>query len=173
MSKKAHGEKPVVAIPADKAAAEALAASIVETEAKEKALRLEMNAKLDEVRADYDKKISEQINLTMAMRSALESWGWQNQKQEFSEPRSQVWSRGVIGFRRGQKKLATMSKITWDMVLQKIKTAMPRYIRTKEEVDREKLLADVKTGVVPALDLSAVGLKIVEDDAFYFEAKEG
>ena len=89
---------------------------------------------------------------------------------EFGARKSIVMTHGTVGFRTGNPKLKPVTKFTWAKVLETIQrsaTFARSYIRTKPEVDREKLLADRDDLGVDGLKL--LGLKVVQEESFFVE----
>ena len=82
----------------------------------------------------------------------------------FTAKKSVEWVHGKFGFRTGQPKLATRKGFKWPAVFELVKNKWSTYIRTKEELDKEKLMADRA-----ALDLKAVGLEVIQDETFFME----
>lgn len=88
----------------------------------------------------------------------------ETRKEElFSKKKSLQLTFGIIGF-RASSKLKTKAKWTFERVLSALKErGMTDFIRTKEEVDKEKL-----KGLTPEI-LSEVGCTVKTEDAFYYE----
>ena len=71
-----------------------------------------------------------------------------------------------MGF-RASSKLKTLKKWTFERVLATLRdTGMRKYIRVKEEVDKEKL-----KGLAPET-LAGIGCTVVQEDVFYYELPE-
>jgi phage host-nuclease inhibitor protein Gam len=59
---------------------------------------------------------------------------------------------------------------TWASILDLVKIRLgAKWLRIKEEVNREKIIADRK--IITNDGLTALGLKIVQDESFYIEPK--
>ena len=76
-----------------------------------------------------------------------------------------------MGFRTGTPALKTLKGFTWESVKNLLKEFLPGYVRTKEEADKEKLLADREKEEVAAL-FPKVGVKVTQDEAFFVELKK-
>lgn len=170
MPKEIPPQKPQVPIPQTKEEAQSLLEKIAECEAMKKSLDAILEASLTSVRSAQAPAIKTMADIIEAQRSALEAWAWKNQKGEFSESRSLKWTHGVIGFRWNPEKLVIVGRAKAEMILDKVRKLLPFYIRTKEEVNREQLLADAKTGLVGAVDLASVNLCLVKDEVFFCDA---
>ena len=80
-------------------------------------------------------------------------------------------THGTLGFRTGTPALKTQKGFTWESVKNLLKEFLPGYVRTKEEADKEKLLADREKEEVAAL-FPKVGVKVTQDEAFFVELKK-
>lgn len=82
----------------------------------------------------------------------------------FEKKKSMELTHGTVGFRTGTPKLVTLRGFQWAAVFQLVKDKLNNYVRIKEEVNKELLLADRDK-----IDLSSVGLKVTQDETFYVE----
>jgi phage host-nuclease inhibitor protein Gam len=64
-------------------------------------------------------------------------------------------------------RLAPAKGSTWKRVLEELAARWPRYVRRKEEPDKEALLADAAK-----LPLSLMRLTVVQDEKFFIEPKQ-
>ena len=86
--------------------------------------------------------------------------------EPFSKKKSVQLQFGIVGF-RASSKLKTLKKWTFERVLATLRdTGMRKYIRVKEEVDKEKL-----KGLAPET-LAGIGCTVVQEDVFYYELPE-
>jgi len=115
-----------------------------------------------------------------AGKERLAAWADENRKVEFGDEQSVEFPNGWLRFRVGQRTLDLLSGWTWEKVLAKLKsfrvTSQWRaYVRTKQEVNKQALLADTKdSGTGPKLPpalLREVGVKIVREERFEVECK--
>ena len=122
-----------------------------------------IRSKYEETLTDLSKRIDEKTEVARAWAEANPS--------EFHGAKSLDMTHAVIGWRTGQPTLKTIAGWTWDRVLEKIKTVKgwATYIRTKEEVNKQLLIADRES--LGADVLRDAGLKIVQDEAFFIEPK--
>lgn len=109
----------------------------------------------------------------------LNSFATENKDALFSKKKSLDMAHGTIGFRTGTPKLKTLKGFTWLKALPLVKEYLPGYIRTTEEVAKDKLLADrdlvltVDDKEVPMRDeMSRCGIEVVQDETFYVEPKK-
>lgn len=163
---------PKFPVPSSRIAADVLLGEIANTTAELKAKRAAMDSALTAVRVEHEPVITELLGKLDGQSGSLETWAWQAQKTEFPEDKRSIdMINGRVYFRLGKPKLATLARFTWDKVLDKIRALRPEYVRTKEEVDKEKILSDIKSDFINAGGLSAVGVKCVQDDSFGYELK--
>ena len=107
--------------------------------------------------------------------AALREWAEAN-PQEFGKRKSIEFVSGLLGFRTGTPKVSLLSRAwNWDKVLAAIAERGFQFLRVKEEVDKDSILA-FHTGSsdkaeVEAKVLRPIGVKIVQEEAFYVEPK--
>lgn len=110
----------------------------------------------------------------------LNSFATENKDTLFSKKKKSLdMAHGVIGFRTGTPKLKTLKGFTWLKALPLVKEFLPKYIRTTEEVAKDKLLADRDTDlevegktVKMSSQMEKCGIEVVQDEAFYVEPKK-
>ena len=133
-------------------------------------VKAEMDAKLLTVREEYEAYIS---RLNSAIEPRLEdirNWAERNRLSAFAERRSLELLHATIGFRTGQQKLALLKGMKWAAVLDMLKIRLGgRYVRTKTEPDKERLLADRE--ILGKDKLRELGLEVVQDEAFLLEPR--
>lgn len=90
--------------------------------------------------------------------------------EEFATRKSIVMVHGTLGYRIGQPSLKTIRGVTWDKVLALLKAAFPAYVRVKEEIDREAILADREA--LGEENLGTLGLRVEQAERFYVEVNK-
>jgi phage host-nuclease inhibitor protein Gam len=76
---------------------------------------------------------------------------------------------GEVAFRLSTASLRTLKGYTWDSVMRMLKKLnMTQYIRTKEEVDKEAL----KAQLTDTKDFAQIGLTLTQSESFYYEVFE-
>lgn len=130
----------------------------------------DMDQGLQKVRDRYEPEIERVSNLQTELHAQIQSWA-EAHRDEFGKRKSMEFLSGLIGWRTGTHKLKTLAKWTWDRVLEKIKSlpAMKDYVRVKDEVARETIIAD-REHLGPEM-LAAIGVRVVQDETFYVEPK--
>lgn len=81
----------------------------------------------------------------------MQTFATENRDELFSKKKSMETAHGVLGFRTGTPKLKTRKGFTWAAVLELLKEFNPAYVRTSEEVAKDKLLADRESEDMPEL----------------------
>ena len=114
-----------------------------------------------------------QLDTEIATRTeALRAWALAS-PEAFGKRKSIAFAAGTVGFRTGTPALEPLNrKWTWSSITAAVAQAWPCYIRTRTEVDRAALLARREDPELAAA-LPAVGLRVVQSEAFYVEAKLG
>lgn len=113
----------------------------------------------------------------------LQSFATENQAELFTKKKSLDMAHGTIGFRTGTPKLKTLKGFTWESAKTLVKKFLSDYIRTTEEIAKDKMLADRFAQVVrpgdplgPGVPLTEVmaecGIQVVQDETFYVEPKK-
>jgi len=130
-------------------------------------IKASMNESIDTLKVKAAAEGEELLREIEAREQALVRFAEGNKETLFGKLKSRVLSFGEIGFRASTKAVLLNRKWSWERVLDALKeTGALRFIRTKEEVDKEALRA------LKPEDLEAVGVKLQKDDGFYYELKE-
>lgn len=101
----------------------------------------------------------------------------------FTKKKSLDMAHGVIGFRTGTPKLKTLKGFTWEAAKTLVKKLLPDYIRTTEEIAKDKMLADRDSQLMREGDplgpgkpmseaMEECGIQVVQDETFYVEPKK-
>jgi len=132
------------------------------------ALLCEMDARLQAVRVDYAEQIDTLNGDMEAELSMAREWAEAN-PAEFGSAKSIEFTHAVAGYRTGMPKLKTIKGYTWDRVLEKLATMrLTEYIRTKAEVDKERILTDREA---LAEKLPLMGVQVAQDETFFVQPK--
>lgn len=116
-------------------------------------------------------RIEAQMDTQFAM---LQAWAEAN-LEEFGKAESVKLAGHQVGWRLGNHAARTKSKVTWKKVLETLlaspKAVRDRWIRTKQEPNKEAMIEDRETRKA---ELDALGVKIVQERRFYIDpAREG
>jgi phage host-nuclease inhibitor protein Gam len=101
---------------------------------------------------------------------ALKAWA-ETHPAEFPKGRKSInLVAGTLGFRTGTPKLALLSRAwNWEKVLGALQSnpLYKKFIRTKQEVDKEAILAEATAS--ECFDPGYMGVKVVHDESFFIE----
>lgn len=130
---------------------------------------IEMDRQLTGIREHFERPIADLKERIAEKTALLESWA-ANHPEEFGAKKSIDMMHGTFGYRTGNPKLQPLLRKTWAKILETLKTlGFGGYVRTKEEVNKEALLSDASQGVITPADLKAIGIAVVQDEAFFVE----
>lgn len=101
----------------------------------------------------------------------LQAFATENQTELFAKRKSLEMAHGIIGFRTGTPKLKTLKGFTWASALNLVKEFLPDFIRTTEEVAKDKLLADRDVEGMGD-KMAKCGIVVTQDETFYVEPKK-
>ncbi len=139
------------------------------TNAKERELIARQDQEISKVREKYAQKLAGLKALDGDYRAQLQSFAEANRDEFFVVKKSLDWNTGTIGFRTGTPALKARKGYQWAGVLELVKEKLPNYVRVKEEVMKDKLLAD--RDQLTTEQLSSVGVEVVQDESFFIEIK--
>lgn len=125
-------------------------------------------AKLREKKADELTRLAEEREQAF---DTLQAYAVENQAELFAKRKSLDMAHGTIGFRTGTPKLKTFKGFTWASALELVKNFLPDYIRTTEEIAKDKMLADRdEEGMLATMQKCGIG--VVQDETFYVDPKK-
>lgn len=117
--------------------------------------------------------------------ATLQAFAVENQAELFTKKKSLDMAHGTIGFRTGTPKLKTLKGFTWASALTLVKKYIPGYVRTSEEIAKDKLLADRELEAVEFMEseitkkripmcdaMAECGIVVAQDETFYVEPKQ-
>lgn len=163
-------KKKVVLAP-DEAEARRELHRFAESTSKLKGIEAEMEEKMQEIREGYSSRVAELTEAKAESFEKLNAFANENKEDLFSKRKSLELDHGVIGFRTGTPKVKKKTGITWAAALDIVKSMDLPYVRTKEEVDRDKIIATRKDEAAMA-PLAKIGITVVQDETFFVEPKE-
>jgi len=135
--------------------------------AKKEAL---MNDKIQKIREKFDEETAEAKTQIDLLKNDLEAFCI-IRKEDFSKQRSVNLIHGSVGFRTNPPKVAMLNrKYTMKTALELLKKVFDgRYVRTKEEINKDEILTDYSAKVIDDEKLSAVGLRVDQDETFFYQ----
>lgn len=138
-------------------------------EAKIRKINAEIDIKLGKIREGYAAQLSSLTEEKDSSFDFLHAFAMQN-KADFAKKRSMDFAHGQLGFRTGTPKLKTVKGFTWAAVLNLVKIKLPDYIRTTEEVNKEKFLVDRELDGM-ADTMKDVGMFVDQEETFFVQPK--
>lgn len=151
--------------------AEQAFAEFAAVDAKVQNVTSKMDVEMTRIREKY----AEQLAVLNAAKEksfeVLQAFAVENREELFSKKKSVESAHGVFGFRTGTPKLKNLKGFTWAAVTNLVKELMPDYIRTSEELAKDKLLADRELPEV-AEYFPKIGVQVVQEETFYVEPKK-
>lgn len=98
----------------------------------------------------------------------LKAWA-KKDRENWNGKQSVKTAFGILGYRKGQNKVDLIKKVSknWVIALEKISKLLPKYVRTKEEVNKEKILSE--TNLLTVEELQSVGIKIKQEEPFFIK----
>lgn len=126
-----------------------------------------LNEKIDGLKTQAEAECAPLLQEMEEREQALARFAEAHKESLFNKPKSRELSFGELGFRSSTSTVLLNRKWNWGMVVEALKQKrLGKYIRTKQEVDKEAVRA------LSEKKLAAVGLKVKEVDAFFYEVKE-
>ena len=130
-----------------------------------------MDIEMTRIREKYQDELTKLGEVKEKSFDIMQVYAMENRDELFSKRKSMETTHGTLGFRTGTPKLKTLKGFTWASVLNLLKEFLPGYVRTSEEANKEKLLADRESEEVVAL-FPKVGITVVQDETFFVEPKK-
>jgi len=131
-----------------------------------------LNEEEQKARQEFKKRTENLVSRKNDILVTLETFCIAN-KNEFEKTRLLEFVHGVVGFRTTPPKVTMLNrKYNINTVLELLKKfKLTKYIRTKEELDKESVLADYAAKEISDPKLASVGLKIDQSEIFVCEPK--
>lgn len=179
----AKRQKKTVISGVTKEVAEEAFATYVKADAERAKITAEIELKCAQIREKHQDRLSQLQATQDEAFDTLQAYATENQPELFSKKKSLEMVHGTIGFRTGTPKLKTLKGFTWASALQLVKEFLPGFIRSTEEIAKDKLLMERDTDViipaepigasVPLRELMAkCGISVVQDETFFVEPKK-
>lgn len=167
----AKREKKTIISGVTREVADEAFASYSMAEAQAAKITADIELQCVKIREKYADKIAELEGQKAAAFDTLQAYASENKADLFTKKKSLDMVHGTIGFRTGTPKLKTLKGFTWASALQLVREFLPSYIRTTEEITKDKLLAD--RDVEGMCDnMSRCGIQVVQDETFFVEPKK-
>ena len=136
-------------------------------------LTVEMEERIRVIRAEYEPRIAACCEAGDALFEALHAWA-DTHPEEFGGKKSLELLHGTLGFRTCPPAVRLVKGVRVQDAIDRINDFGPvdsGWIRMKEEIDKERILADVSAGTVEAPALKRYGLYVDQGETFYTDVK--
>jgi phage host-nuclease inhibitor protein Gam len=129
-----------------------------------------MEQEIAEIRSRYEQPLSACVQVGDGLFEDLCAWAALN-PDAFAERRSLELLHGRIGFRAGLPAVRQLAGVKADHSVDLLLAACPDWVRTKWEIDKEQILADISKGDASEEALRPFGLRIERAETFFAEAR--
>lgn len=146
-------------------------ANFAKADAKQQKITAEMDLQIAKIREKYADELETLQEEKDTAFDVMQTYAEENKDELFIKKKSLDLAHGTIGFRTGTPKLKTIKKFTWGACLELVKEFLPSYVRTSEEIAKDKILADRENEDV-ADNMQRCGMQVVQDETFYVECKK-
>ena len=136
-----------------------------------KKLTAEIEMKCTKIREGYSTDLDKHAVTKEENFAILQTFAMEQEKL-FEKKKSFEMTHGTIGFRTTTPAAKTLKGFTWPSVVNLIKEFLgEKYVRTKEEADKELLIADRDNPEVNQ-HFKKCGIEIRQEETFFVEPKE-
>lgn len=140
-------------------------------DAKVQGINAKMDAEITKIREKNADDLAKWQQEREDALEVLQVYATENRDELFSKKKSIETTHGILGFRTGTPKLKTRKGFTWSAVLELLKEFNPSYVRTTDEIAKDKLLADRENEEISEL-MQKVGIMVDQDETFFVEPKK-
>ena len=180
----AKRQKKTVVSGVTREAADVAFASYAKADASINKIQAEIELQCAKIREKRQADLTRLEAEKAAAFEVLQSFATENQAELFAKKKNLEMAHGVIGFRTGTPKLKTLKGFTWESALMLVKKFLPGYVRTKEEIAKDRLLDDrdlekvtfnspeIPFNTLPMPQAMAeCGIQVVQEETFFVEPK--
>lgn len=167
---KTREKKVIITEKISKEEAEQTFAEFASADAKIKKIEADMDIQFTRIREKHQDKLAEFGKIKEEAFGKLQHFATNN-PEYFTKKKSIEFTHGVLGFRTSTPSLKTLKGFTWASVTNILKMILPDYVRTVDEPNKEKLLADREEENVRQ-HFAKVGIQVVQPETFYVEPKK-
>lgn len=139
-------------------------------DAQQRKLTAEMDSKFVEIRERYADRLAALETEKEDAFDKMQVFATENREELFTKRKSMETTHGTLGFRTGNPKLKARKGMTWAGILELLKIKGKNYVRTVEEVAKDKLLAERDLDDCKEV-MDACCIDVVQDETFYVEPK--
>ena len=163
-------------------AADEAFANYAKADASINKINAEIELQCAKIREKWQNQLAGLTEERDAAFDTLQAFATENQAELFARKKSLEMTHGTIGFRTGTPKLKTLKGFTWAAALELVKRTLPSYVRTTEEIAKDRMLADRELDevwttaddsapVTMAQAMAGCGIAVAQDETFYVEPK--
>lgn len=130
----------------------------------------DMNSKMQAVKEKFETETADARAQKQLIETDIQVFCSMN-KTDFLKQRAKKLLHGVIGFRTNPPKVIQLNKkftIKTSIELAK-KIFDDKYVRMKEELNKDAILTDYSSGTLTDDNLAGVGLRVDQDETFFCE----
>jgi phage host-nuclease inhibitor protein Gam len=168
MTNKKRLSSPVKKI-IDAASAEEVLGNYATADAAIRELNAQIDQQITKLREKYALALEDLTTERDKCFEGIQDYAESNAKL-FIARRSYEMTHGTIGFRTGTPKVKPLNKkFTFASITELVKEFLPKYLRTVEELDKEKIIAD--RGKIDEKKMEQCGMQVVQDETFFIELK--
>jgi phage host-nuclease inhibitor protein Gam len=133
----------------------------------------DMDLQITKIREKYQAKIEGLTAIKSEKMELVQRYAELNRETLFSKKKSIQMLHSIIGFRTSTPGLKTQKGFTWAGILELLRAHAPEFIRTKEEPNKDGLLAIRNEDGSEAL-FKKCGIIVEQTESFFLEPyKEG
>lgn len=166
----AKREKKTIISGVTREAADEALATYAKADAQAAKIAADIELQCVKIREKYADKLAELEGQKSTAFDTLQAYASENKGELFTKKKSLDMVHGTIGFRTGTPKLKTLKGFTWASALTLVKEFMSDFIRTSEEIAKDKLLADREAEGM-AEKMEKCGIYVAQDETFFVEPK--
>jgi phage host-nuclease inhibitor protein Gam len=132
----------------------------------------DMNDKIQDIRKRYDNLTAHINAVAKQISTDIENFCLLN-RQDFEKSKSKEYAHGIVGFRKSPPKILQLNrKYSWETIIELLKKMrLGMFIRKREEVDKEAILAAIFAKEITDEKLTDAGLKIDQSEKFSITIK--
>lgn len=129
-----------------------------------------MNTKIQAIKEDFDKSTASERAAKELIEKEIQDFLLIN-RSEFLKNRTRQLIHGSLGWRTNPPKVTQLNKkYNVKTSIELIKKILDgKYLRLKEEINKEAILVDYAAKSLEDQQIAAVGLKIDQDDTMFYE----
>lgn len=126
-----------------------------------------MNGKINEVKEKFDERTKDLRAQAQLIEQEISDFATVN-KADFMKERTKKLVHGSISFKTNPPKVSLLNrKYNNNTVIELIRKVFPgKYVRMKEEINKEQILIDYSEKSVDDEKLAGIGLKVDQDETF-------